>query len=165
MAEVGFGIGSNIGDKVANVRAALARLFGGREVRFAAASAIYRTEPWGFADQDWFANACAVGDSALRPEEVLAFTQSVEQDLGRRPSFRWGPRLIDIDLLYYEGVEMATERLVLPHSALFARAFALKPLAEIRPDLVLGGRPVAAAAAALDGAPLERLAPPWSPAD
>jgi 2-amino-4-hydroxy-6-hydroxymethyldihydropteridine diphosphokinase len=164
MAEVGFGFGANVGDKVANIRAALTRLFGGGAVRFAAASAIYRTEPWGHTGQDWFANACAVGETDLAPEELLAVTQGIERALGRTPTFRWGPRLIDVDLLYCAGVEIRTERLTLPHPALFERAFALVPLAEIRPGLVLGGRSVSAAAAALAAQPPERLAPPWSPA-
>jgi 2-amino-4-hydroxy-6-hydroxymethyldihydropteridine diphosphokinase len=163
MAEVGFGIGSNVGDKGANIAAALERLFGSGAVRFAAASAIYRTEPWGFTEQEWFANACAVGDTDLAPEELLTFTQGIERDLGRQPTFRWGPRVIDIDILYYSGRTMATDALVLPHRELFSRAFALVPLAEIRPGLVLGGRPVAEAATAFGPTPLQRLAPPWSP--
>ncbi|HVV93964.1 MAG TPA: 2-amino-4-hydroxy-6-hydroxymethyldihydropteridine diphosphokinase [Hyphomicrobiales bacterium] len=165
MAEVGFGVGSNVGDKLANIRSAFAGLFAGPEVRFVAASAVYRTEPWGYADQDWFANACAVGETDLAPDELLAFTQGLERALGRAPTFRWGPRLIDIDLLYCGGVAMETERLTLPHPRLFERAFALLPLVEIRPGLVLGGRTVAAAAAALASPPLECLAPPWSPAE
>lgn len=166
MAEVGFGIGSNMGDKVANVRRAQAHLFGTGEVRFRAASSIYRTAPWGYAAQDWFANACAVGETDLAPADLLALTQELEQALGRTPSFHWGPRLIDIDILYYEGMEIEGARLTLPHRELFRRAFVLVPLAEIRPSLVLGGRAVAtAAAAAAVGEDVAPLAPPWSPVE
>jgi 2-amino-4-hydroxy-6-hydroxymethyldihydropteridine diphosphokinase len=165
MAEVGFGIGSNMGDKLANVRRAQARLFGSGAVRFRAASSIYRTAPWGYAAQDWFANACAVGDTDLPPADLLALTQELERSLGRTPSFRWGPRLIDIDILYYEGAAIESARLTLPHRELFARAFVLVPLAEIRPALVLGGRGIAAAAAASASDDVSILAPPWSPVE
>lgn len=163
MAEVGFGIGSNVGDKLANVAAAMTHLFEGGRIRFVAASATYRTEPWGVTDQDWFANACAVGTTDLAPADLLALTQAIEVALGRRASFRWGPRVIDIDILYYEGVTLDLDRLVLPHRELFRRAFALVPLAEIRPALVLGGRSIREAAASFADVPLERLAAPWAP--
>ena len=139
-------------------------MFAGGAVRFRAASAIYRTAPWGYTAQDWFANTCAVGDTDLSPVDLLALTQDLEHRLGRTPSFRWGPRLIDIDILYYEGASVESARLTLPHRELFARDFVLVPLAEIRPDLVLGGRSVAAAAAALDRRGVTVLAPPWTPA-
>jgi 2-amino-4-hydroxy-6-hydroxymethyldihydropteridine diphosphokinase len=165
MTEVGFGIGSNVGDKLANVRAAHAALFGSGKVRFVAASPIWRTAPWGFTDQDWFANACAVGETELAPADLLALTQKLERELGRTPSFRWGPRLIDIDILYYTGAAMTSERLTLPHRELFARDFVLVPLAEIRPNLVLGGRQIASAAAALAPGEMAVVAPPWHPGD
>jgi 2-amino-4-hydroxy-6-hydroxymethyldihydropteridine diphosphokinase len=165
MTEVGFGIGSNVGDKLANVRAAHAALFGSGEVRFVAASSIWRTAPWGFTDQDWFANACAVGDTSLAPADLLARTQALERELGRTPSFRWGPRLIDIDILYYAGATVTSEHLTLPHRELFARDFVLVPLAEIRPDLMLGDRQIAAAAAAFSPAEMAVAAPPWRPGE
>lgn len=163
MIEIGFGLGSNVGDKVANVERALERLFRGPEVDFVVASSIWRTAPWGYLDQDWFANACAVGRTALSPDEALAFTQSVEADLGREATFRWGPRLIDVDILYLGEAQIRSDRLIIPHKEMFNRAFVLTPLAEIRPDLTLDGRSIREAAAAGGDQGFTRLAQPWRP--
>ena len=164
MREIGLGFGSNVGDKVANVTRAFERLFAGPEFEFVAASSVWRTAPWGYLDQDWFANACAVGRTALSPEEALAFTQGTEEELGREQTFRWGPRVIDIDILYFGDERIASERLIIPHKEMFNRAFVLTPLAEIRPDLVLDGRSVRECAEAAGDQGFSRLAPPWRPA-
>lgn len=161
--EIGFGLGSNVGDKVANVAAAMARLFAGPEIEFVSASSIWRTAPWGYLDQDWFANACAVGRTTLSPEQALTFTQEVEETLGREKTFRWGPRLIDVDILYLGDAKVASERLIVPHKEMFNRAFVLTPLAEIRPDLVLDGRSIREAADAMGEQGFSRLAKPWAP--
>ncbi|GBD49433.1 2-amino-4-hydroxy-6-hydroxymethyldihydropteridine diphosphokinase [Methylopila sp. Yamaguchi] len=164
MVEIGLGFGSNVGDKVDNLRAAMAQAFDGSKIRFVAASSIWRTAPWGYVDQDWFANACAVGQTEMSPEEALAWTQSVEQDLGRAKTFRWGPRTIDVDILYLGDAKIASERLIVPHKEMFNRAFVLAPLAEIRPELVLDGVSIATATSAIDRQDLEIIAPPWRPA-
>ncbi|ESR24185.1 2-amino-4-hydroxy-6-hydroxymethyldihydropteridine diphosphokinase [Lutibaculum baratangense] len=163
MIEVGFGLGSNVGDKQGNISRALGVLFGAGAIGFLAASSFYRTPPWGYEDQDWFVNACAVGRTALLPDALLARAKQVEEALGREKTFRWGPRLIDVDILYYGDREVAEPELAIPHRELFNRAFVLKPLAEIRPELVLSGRSVAAEADRKDEA-LEIVAPPWRPA-
>ncbi len=163
MTEIGLGFGSNVGDKTANIAEAMRRVFAGPEIEFLAASSFWRTAPWGYVDQDWFANACAVGRTEMTPEEAIAFTQGVEAELGREKTFRWGPRLIDVDILYLGDAKVASERLIVPHKEMFNRAFVLAPLAEIRPDLVLDGRSVGEAAAAMGTAGLSRLAPPWRP--
>lgn len=164
MVEIGLGFGSNVGDKVDNLHAAMAQAFDGAKIRFVVASSIWRTAPWGYVDQDWFANACAVGETDMTPEEALAWTQSVERDLGRAKTFRWGPRTIDVDILYLGDAKVASERLIVPHKEMFNRAFVLAPLAEIRPELALDGVSIAAAAAAIDRQGLEIIAPPWTPA-
>lgn len=164
MREIGLGFGSNVGDKVANVTRAFERLFAGPEFEFVAASSVWRTAPWGYLDQDWFANACAVGRTSLSPEAALAFTQGTEEELGREQTFRWGPRVIDVDILYFGDEKIASERLIIPHKEMFNRAFVLTPLAEIRPDLVLDGRSVRDCAAATGDQGFSRLAPPWTPA-
>jgi len=136
---VGFGLGSNIGDAPANLREAL-RLLAERGVaRLTAVSRIYRTAPWGELDQSEFANACAIGETALGPSELLAAVKTIEADMGREPTRRWGPRLIDIDLLFYGTQAIEDPELTIPHKELFARRFVLAPLAEIAPDLSLGG--------------------------
>ncbi|MFC3693590.1 2-amino-4-hydroxy-6-hydroxymethyldihydropteridine diphosphokinase [Chenggangzhangella methanolivorans] len=163
MTEIGLGLGSNVGDKIENVRRALERLFAGPEFSFVAASSIWRTAPWGYLDQDWFANACAVGRTELSADEALAFTQSVEAELGRETTFRWGPRLIDIDILYLGETQVRSERLIIPHKEMFNRAFVLTPLAEVRPDLILDGRSIRDAAAVGGDQGFSRLAQPWRP--
>ncbi len=136
---VGFGLGSNIGDAPANLREAL-RLIAARNVaRLTAVSRIYRTAPWGDVDQREFANACAVGETSLAPYELLAAVKTIEADMGREPTRRWGPRLIDIDILFYGTQAIEDPELTIPHRELFARRFVLAPLAEIAPEWSLGG--------------------------
>lgn len=154
--EVGLGLGSNIGDKAGNIRRALGLLEERGIVKLTAVSSIYRTPPWGYLDQDFFANACAVGQTRLAPLDLLAAIHAVERDMGRQKSIRWGPRLIDIDILFHGDAVFTHERLNLPHKDLFERAFVLVPLAEIAPGLVLAGRSVAKAAARFAAEPLVR---------
>jgi 2-amino-4-hydroxy-6-hydroxymethyldihydropteridine diphosphokinase len=144
--DIGIGLGSNIGDKPANILRALALLEERKVVEITAVSPIYRTAPWGFLAQEAFANACALARTALDPVALLAAIKSVETDMGRTETHRWGPRLIDIDILFYGDHELETPDLVLPHKEIFNRAFVLVPLAEIAPALHLGGRSVAEAA-------------------
>ena len=152
----GFGLGSNIGDKAGNIARALELLEERGIVRVTAVSSIYRTAPWGYVEQDFFANACAVGETRLRPLELLAATNAVEFDMGRKPSVRWGPRLIDIDILFHGDASFAHAQLNLPHKDLFKRAFVLVPLAEIAPHLHISGRSIAKAAACFAGEPIKK---------
>ncbi|PPD43485.1 MAG: 2-amino-4-hydroxy-6-hydroxymethyldihydropteridine diphosphokinase [Methylocystis sp.] len=153
----GFGFGSNIGDKPGNIRKAL-RLVETRGIaRLTAISRIYRTPPWGDVDQGDFANACAIGETTLSPYELLAAVKKVEADMGREPSRRWGPRLIDVDILFLGDCTLDDPELTLPHKELFRRGFVLLPLAEIAPDLVLDGEPVAAARETVEAAGVR----PW----
>ena len=145
--EIGLGLGSNIGDKPANIARALAHLQARRAIDVTAFSAIYRTAPWGYLDQEDFANACALATTTLEPAALLAEVKAVEAEMGRTGGVRWGPRLIDIDILFFGAEVFDSPDLVLPHKELFNRAFVLAPLAEIAPSLWLGGRSVAAAAA------------------
>jgi 2-amino-4-hydroxy-6-hydroxymethyldihydropteridine diphosphokinase len=150
MTRVGFGLGSNLGDKPVNIKKAL-RLIEQRDVaRLTAVSRIYRTPPWGDLDQGDFANACAIGETKLSPYELLAAVKSIEADMGRAPTRRWGPRLIDVDILFLGDHTLDDPELTLPHKELFARGFVLAPLAEIAPDLVLDGVEIAAAARGAD---------------
>jgi 2-amino-4-hydroxy-6-hydroxymethyldihydropteridine diphosphokinase len=94
-------------------------------------------------------NASALAMTSLAPEALLERDKTLEVELGREPTERWGPRVIDIDLIAYAEVTLKTEKLTLPHPELFNRAFVLAPLAEIAPDLIIAGVPVADAAARL----------------
>jgi 2-amino-4-hydroxy-6-hydroxymethyldihydropteridine diphosphokinase len=150
LVRVGFGLGSNIGDKPGNLKRAL-RLIEERGVaRLTAVSRIYRTPPWGDLDQGDFANACALGETSMSPYELLAAVKKIEADMGREPTRRWGPRLIDVDILFLGERVLEDPELTLPHKELFARGFVLAPLAEIAPRLSLGGREIAAAAKEAD---------------
>ncbi len=154
---VGLGLGGNLGDPAATIPLALDALAGRGHLRIAAVSTIYRTPPWGPVAQPDFANACALAATDLAPRALLAEVKAVEELLGRRPAERWGPRAIDIDILFYEGLTMEAPDLVIPHASLFERAFVLVPLAEIAPRLVIGGRAVAEAAATIERAAIR----PW----
>ncbi len=147
---VGFGLGSNIGDKPENIRKALKLLEERGVARLTAISRIYRTPPWGVLDQGDFANACAIGETSLSPYELLAAVKKIEADMGREPTRRWGPRLIDVDILFLGDHTLDDPELTLPHKELFGRGFVLLPLVEIAPDLVLDGAPVAEALEQVD---------------
>lgn len=147
---VGFGLGSNIGDKPENIHEALKLIEARGVARLVAVSRIYRTPPWGVLDQGDFANACAIGETALSPYELLAAVKKIEADMGRAPTRRWGPRLIDVDILFLGEHTLDDPELTLPHKELFGRGFVLLPLVEIAPDLVLDGAPVREALASVD---------------
>ena len=148
-AHVVLALGGNVGDKAASLRRALRAIAGEPGIELTAVSRFYRTAPWGKTDQDWFVNACALGRTSLEPEVLLERIKRLEVELGREPTERWGPRVIDIDLIAYDEVTLKTERLTLPHPELFNRAFVLMPLTEIAPDLVIAGVRVGDAAARL----------------
>jgi 2-amino-4-hydroxy-6-hydroxymethyldihydropteridine diphosphokinase len=99
-------------------------------------SKLYETAPWGVTDQPPYLNQVLELETTFAPDNVLTQTQSIEQILGRVRLDRWGARLIDIDLLYYNGLICQTERLTLPHPLLHERRFVLVPLCEIAPDFV-----------------------------
>ena len=158
---IGLGLGGNLGDPERAIDEALGALRARRHVRIDAVSSLYRTSPWGPVPQPDFANGCALGATDLAPRGLLAEIKAVELELGRVESKRWGPRLIDIDILFYAGEHLETPDLVIPHQSLFERAFVLVPLAEIAPDLVIAGRRIGEAARQLDRSGVA----PWRPAE
>lgn len=157
MSTAYLGLGSNIGDKAATIAQAIDRLGATPGIRVTARSGDYRTPPWGDTDQDWFLNAAVAVETTLTPHELLEAGLAIETALGRVRARRWGPRVIDIDLLSYAGAEVCDERLVLPHRFVRERAFVLVPLAEIAPDLVIGPETVTAALSRLDASGIERI--------
>lgn len=162
MPEVLLGLGGNLGDPLAAIEAALARL-AARGVVATARSRPYRTPPWGPVAQPDFVNLCARAATDLGPEAVLAAALAVEAELGRARRERWGPRSIDIDLLAYDDRSLAVPGLTLPHPRLTERAFVLVPLAEIAPDWIVAGRRVADWAAGVDRAGIVPLSPGAEP--
>ncbi len=134
MREVYFSLGSNVGDRQQYLRGALAKLRA--QVKDLRVSSLYRTEPWGKVDQPWFLNLCAAGRTSLPPLELLSFIKSIEAELGRTHTEKWGPREIDIDILFYGGKILKLPTLKIPHPRLAERAFVLIPLREIAADFV-----------------------------
>ncbi len=127
-------LGSNLGDRAANLSHALALLPPVAQVE--QASRVYETAPWGYNQQPAFLNQAACISTAFSPQDLLAHLKKIEQDLGRQPSFRFGPRLIDLDILFFDDLVSEKPDLTIPHPRLAGRAFVLVPLSEIAPDLV-----------------------------
>jgi 2-amino-4-hydroxy-6-hydroxymethyldihydropteridine diphosphokinase len=127
-----LGLGSNLGDRRANLSEALARI--SRRARVLRVSSFYRSEPVGYADQPSFYNAVARICWKATPEALLRLAQQIERQLGRAPTFRNGPRSIDIDVLDIEGAVRPKRDPILPHPRLARRRFVLAPLSEIAPD-------------------------------
>ena len=150
-------LGSNIGDKRRNIAAALRELRREGDIEVVARSRDFRTPPWGITDQDWFVNACAGVTTELGPHALLDRCLAVERRLGRERAEKWGPRIIDLDLLVYRREEIADDRLVLPHPRIRERAFVLAPLADIAPDLLISGKPVRMWLAEIDVTGVEPL--------
>ena len=127
-------LGTNLGDRQAHLRTARAAL--GPEIRIDQCSSIYQTPPWGYTDQPEFLNQVLEVRTALEPLLMLGTLKRIEHEMGRMKTFRFGPRLIDLDILFYGQRVLKTERLILPHPRLRERAFVLVPLHEIAPDFV-----------------------------
>jgi 2-amino-4-hydroxy-6-hydroxymethyldihydropteridine diphosphokinase len=132
-------LGTNLGDRFANLEAAVVAL--GRQVEVLARSAIYETDPVGYTDQPPFLNAVVECRTSLTPWELLRFVKGVEAEAGRTPSFRNAPRVLDIDILLYGFAPLDlfvthSEELTVPHPRMHERAFVLVPLAELAPRLV-----------------------------
>ena len=132
--KVYIGLGTNLGDRQANLQHAMDALT--PKVSVCKASSLYETAPWGFTNQPNFINQVLECETALTPLRLLNFLKKIEKDLGRVENFRYGPRLIDLDILFFDDLVMRTDRLEIPHPRLHERAFVLVPLAEISPDLV-----------------------------
>lgn len=132
MAEVFIALGSNLGDREANLRDAQAAM--APAVAILARSSIHETRPQYVVDQPPFLNMVLRGSTDLEPEALLGFLQKIEKNLGRKPSRRFGPRLIDLDILYHGDNISNSEHLVLPHPRIAERDFVLLPMAEIAPE-------------------------------
>jgi 2-amino-4-hydroxy-6-hydroxymethyldihydropteridine diphosphokinase len=126
-------LGSNLGNRLANLKNAISNLPPQMDVM--KRSPVYETPPWGYADQPPFLNQCVMAETYLEPESLLGHVKRLETALGREPSFENGPRLIDIDILFYDDLILNTPPLVIPHPRLHTRGFVLVPLNDIAPDL------------------------------
>ena len=127
-------LGSNMGNRLANLKAAISNVTPQMTVK--KKSSVYETPPWGFKEQDAFLNQVIKVKTSLAPEPLLRHLKRLEVALGRVPNFQNGPRLIDIDILFFDNMIIETPPLIVPHPRLHERAFVLVPLAEIEPDFI-----------------------------
>ncbi len=135
MATIYIGIGSNLGDKEGNCKTAIERL-SEKGITIKKISTPYRTKPWGVEDQPDFVNMAVKAETNINPSELLPILKTIEKEMGRQDSLRWGPRLIDLDLLFYDDLIISYDDLVIPHPLLHKREFVLLPLMEIAADHV-----------------------------
>ena len=127
-------LGSNLDDRLANLKQAITALSPQMEVK--AKSRVYETPPWGYTEQSTFLNQVIKASTYLEFEPLLKHIKRLEIALGRTPSFKNGPRLIDVDILFYDDLVLNTASLVIPHPHMHERGFVLLPLMDIAPDLV-----------------------------
>jgi len=134
--KVFLGLGSNLGDRQSYLDAACRELAAHPLIRIIQTSSLYETEPVGYQEQGWFLNQVVEIETTLEPKELLSFTQGMENKLGRKRLIRWGPRVIDLDILLYGNSVINTTALIIPHPRMYERQFVLVPLAEIAPDII-----------------------------
>jgi len=134
MIRVFLGIGTNLGDRERNLQEARQVL--SQRLEILKESSVYQTAPWGYLDQPAFLNQVIEAQTALSSLNLLDVLKQTENELGRQENFRYGPRLIDLDILFYGNRIIQTPRLQVPHPRLVERAFVLIPMAEIAPDFV-----------------------------
>jgi 2-amino-4-hydroxy-6-hydroxymethyldihydropteridine diphosphokinase len=161
MAEALIALGGNVGDVRSAFDQAIAKLCGDGAIRLTARSSDYRTPPWGLIEQAPFVNGVISVATSLTPHDLLTRAQACERALGRNRALerRWGPRMIDIDLLAYDDLVLIDRDLILPHPHMLERAFVLVPLAEIAPDRLIAGVKVSDALKHLDASGIEKLPP------
>jgi 2-amino-4-hydroxy-6-hydroxymethyldihydropteridine diphosphokinase len=133
--EIYIGLGSNVGDRLANIRKAV-ELMKKEEIEVVNESSIYETEPMGYREQGWFLNSVVQGRTELSPERLWETLEKIEKSIGREKEIKWGPRIIDLDILFYGNKILNDKQLQIPHSELHKRKFVLVPLKEIAPELV-----------------------------
>jgi 2-amino-4-hydroxy-6-hydroxymethyldihydropteridine diphosphokinase len=131
-----IGIGSNIGNKVRHCEKAIAEILKANHHKLLAQSSLFKTQAIGYTSQDWFVNGVIKIETELEPLDLLQILKAIESRMGRTTTVRWGPRVIDLDILFFDEEEIKTEEVQIPHPSLHERQFVLIPLAEIDRNLV-----------------------------
>ena len=134
MIKTYIGLGGNLGDRKENIQKALVELARNNRCRLTRVSSLYETRPVGIEEQPDFLNLAAEIETELNPKELLVWLKEVERKVGREKTFKWGPRIIDIDILLYDDLHVTEDNLEIPHPEMHKRAFVLSPLAEIAPS-------------------------------
>lgn len=127
-------LGTNLGDRLKTLQEAIAHL--PPLVRPRSVSPVYQTAPWGYSDQPDYLNQVIEAETELEPLGLLEYLKKLETKLGRKPTFRYGPRVIDMDILFYDDLVLETSGLVIPHPRLHERDFVLIPLADLAPEKI-----------------------------
>ena len=135
MSIVYIGLGSNVGDRHRNCLTAI-ELLRQNGLLIAKQSSMHETEPWGVTDQPEFVNMTVETETDLAPIKLLEVLKKIEKDMGRQDTMKWGPRIIDLDILLYDDIIMKTDSLTIPHSLMHERAFVLRPLSEIAGNFI-----------------------------
>lgn len=144
-------LGSNLGNRAAYLREAVAGMKSTPGISVVAESSLVETPPWGMTEQPAFLNSCVAIQTELSPLELLAVLQQLERASGRTRTKKWGPRTLDIDILCYDEVTLNTPQLTLPHAYMTEREFVLAPLVQIAPNLLVKGKTVSSWLAELAG--------------
>lgn len=131
-----IGIGSNIGKKIENCKKAIELLKENPQIKIAKISDFYETEPVGYKEQEWFVNCAIEIETDLNPQPLLLLCHTIESELGRERKIKYGPRIIDLDILLYNNDIIDTTELKIPHPEMHKRRFVLEPLSDIAPDAV-----------------------------
>lgn len=134
MVKVYLGLGSNLGNKSSNIKKAINNIK--KKLKINKISPLYKTEPVGYKNQDWFLNCVVEAETKIKPLALLKFLKSIEKKLKRVDTIRYGPRTIDIDILFYGDEIVKTKKLIVPHPRMHKRLFVLEPLSKINPSLV-----------------------------
>ncbi len=135
MAIVYIGLGSNLGDRHNNCLGAI-ELLKQNGLLVTRQSSMYETKPWGVTEQPEFVNMAVEAETELAPLQLLSLIKTIEKDMGRQETVRWGPRIIDLDILLYDDIIMNTDALTIPHPLMHEREFVLRPLSEIAEEKV-----------------------------
>lgn len=128
-----IGLGSNLGDRLANLSAAITAME--PEVHPVECSSVYETPPWGYIDQPNFLNQVVKAETELSPADLLSYLKRIEQDLGRQATFLYGPRMIDLDIIFFDDEIINSPPITIPHPRMESRGFVLQPLADLAPEL------------------------------
>lgn len=136
MSTAFLSLGSNLGDRLANLKVAVEKIEESDKIEVKEVSPVYETQPLGYEGQGWFLNLVAEVQTSLEPSVLLERLLSIEDRMGRIREKKWGPRNIDLDILLYDDRTVCSERLTIPHPRMHERRFVLAPLAQIAPDLL-----------------------------
>lgn len=142
MAKSYLSLGSNMGDRQDFLNQAIKYIGEVTEISVIKVSSFYETDPVGYLDQDLFLNVAIEIDTMLEPKDLLLACQNVENILHRKRVIRWGPRTVDIDIIFYDNLKMASEILEIPHPRALERGFVMWPIFEIAEDLIVQGRTI-----------------------